>query len=120
VLVALTVTFRHAAITRLGYEIGQLEAELGALRRENGERETALASLGSPARIQQLAESRLGMVAAGQPLVVLSMGSDQTAVPLTPGQLPPSREEPPGLLARIWRIVQRLAGVPAEAAVPGP
>jgi len=123
VLVALTVSFRHAAITRLGYEAGRLEVELAALVRENGERETAVASLASPARIQELAAERLGMVAPGPGLLVVAAEPQAEAgAAISSGSLQQPREaESPGVLGRIWRLVRRLAGVPAEAAaVPGP
>jgi cell division protein FtsL len=133
VAVAFSVTYRHAALTRLGYEAEGLERELAALRKQNGELEVHVSSLGSLGRVEQLAKSRLGMVAPRQTIVVAldlkgggggldlagaGAGAGAGAAVLAPVALRPAVDDGGGALTRLWRLVRRLAGVPAEAAVP--
>lgn len=125
VLVAFSVTHRHAAITRLGYQAEGLERELAVLRKLNGELEVKVSALGAPARVQQLAQSRLGMVLPKQTVAVAlerpAGTEDRPAA--AGGDLTAPKAEQTGLdiggaLSRLWRLVLRLTGIPAEAAPP--
>jgi cell division protein FtsL len=120
VLVAFSVTYRHAAITRLGYEAEGLERELALLRKLNGELQTKVTAAGSLGRVQQLAQSQLGMVLPKQTVVVAMPGAapgNQPGVAAISAQEPDVLEQGSGgVLSRLWRLVLRLTGVPAEAA----
>jgi len=67
ILVALmAVVVLRAEVTRLHYELSQLDRRAEALRQEACEKELELARLRSPAIIRaRLAELRLGSVSAG-------------------------------------------------------
>jgi hypothetical protein len=119
---AFCIALGQSALTRLGYERESLELRLNTLRKENGEREVLVASLGSPARIQQLAEARLGMrVPAASMVLAISEASPGgvsaagAAEPSQPARSPASES----LLAQIWHLLLRLGGRVVEAATPG-
>ncbi len=126
VLVAFSVTYRHAALTRLGYEAKNLERQLAVIRKLNGELEVRVSSLGAPARVQQLAQSRLGMVQPQRSIAVAmawpaaSGAGDRLAAAGGAADVGSPAGQPEsdsgGMLSRLWRFVRRLTGVPAEAA----
>lgn len=122
VLVAFSVTYRHAAVTRLGYEAEALERELSLVRKLNGELQTRVSAAGSLGRVQQLAQSKLGMVLPRQSVVIAmpSVSADDQLAAAKSGLDPvAARQQSPdggGALSRLWRLVLRLTGVPAEAA----
>jgi cell division protein FtsL len=58
-------------IMRLGYKIESLEHEKEELERENSSLRIEASSLASPARIEELAEKRLGMIRPAKENIVI-------------------------------------------------
>lgn len=118
------VAHRRSTLVQLGYESESLAARLAIIRKHNDESAVAVARLGSLSRVQLLAEQRLGMVRPGN--AVILVGKDQgihATGPATLGVLNQLLLDEPdsdvGVLARLWRLLVRLASSPVEAARGG-
>ena len=133
VLIALCsalVAYRHTALTQMGYQAEQLQADLAVLQRQNSELEVQVASLGSLARVEQLATSRLGMTRATTTVAIASLersgstvvatGSTATLATAKPAPVAAANlADQGGFIGRLWDLLRRLARNTVEAARSG-
>lgn len=126
VLCAFMVAYRHTSLTQLGYKAEGLGAQLAVLQKENGEREVRVAQLGTLARVEQLAVTRVGMVRPSGSVAIASLSrsggtlvaGDGTSTIAGDGAY---GEDPAGggLIGRVWSLIKRLARNTVEAARSG-
>lgn len=92
----LTLTTRATAVARLGYEIADLERQIQGLERESERLRLEGAQLGSVARVEEQAASRLSMAQPQEVRLVMAPAADTVTVaeggtvtflagPVTPG-----------------------------------
>jgi cell division protein FtsL len=130
VLCTFLVAYRNTALTQIGYETARLQSELAVLQRQNSELEMKAASLGSLARVEKLATTKLGMTRAESAVAIASLErSGGTVVAAGSGQstVPPAglvataadAQQQGGLVGRLWDLLRRLAHNTVEAARSG-
>ncbi|MEW6399446.1 MAG: septum formation initiator family protein [Bacillota bacterium] len=99
VLVALALVYLHVACLDTGHRILALEKELRALQADNERLQLAVLRLDSPARVEQVARDKLGMVPVREARVV-------TAAPDQVREV-----QPPVTVSWLERVASYLAGL---------